>query len=117
MRLIHRKIPEKSPMTRGHTTFTQKNPLRQIRQTALARTAMIFATVALSAALATDAMAAVHGSHDHGGHHGAGLRGSAPNSPGSALPPPTVNPSSGYTVPQSPETPVSPGGPDSAFGN
>ena len=34
-----------------------------------------------------------------------------------ALPPPVFNPSSPYTVPQTPEVPVSPASPGSIFGN
>jgi hypothetical protein len=34
-----------------------------------------------------------------------------------SLPPPTFNPSTPYTVPQSPEVPVSPASPGSVFGN
>jgi hypothetical protein len=34
-----------------------------------------------------------------------------------SMPPPTFNPSSPYTVPQSPETPVSPASPGSIFGS
>ena len=34
-----------------------------------------------------------------------------------SMPPPTFNPSSPYTIPQSPETPVSPASPGSIFGS
>jgi hypothetical protein len=36
---------------------------------------------------------------------------------GPSMPPPAFNPSSPYTVPQSPETPVSPASPGSVFGS
>lgn len=39
------------------------------------------------------------------------------NTAPSTMPPPIFNPSSPYTVPQSPETPVSPSSPGSIFGN
>jgi hypothetical protein len=39
------------------------------------------------------------------------------NSAPSTMPPPIFNPSGPYTVPQSPETPVSPASPGSIFGN
>jgi hypothetical protein len=83
-------------------------------------TAIILAAGVLSAAAATDTLAAgragvghvggFHSGHMHGGMHGP-LLNSVP-SPG-----PTFNPSSSYTVPQSRETPVSPASPGSMFRN
>jgi hypothetical protein len=71
-------------------------------------------------AVATDALAAGHGGGGGGGfgggHMGRGVGGPWLNNVPS-LPPPTFNPSTPYTVPQSRETPVSPASPGSVFGN
>jgi hypothetical protein len=81
----------------------------------------VLATAALLAGLAaTDALAAGHGrGGDIGGGFGVkSFRGGEPffgNVPPAQ--PPIFNPSSPYTVPQSPETPVSPASPGSVFGN
>ncbi|HEY1979882.1 MAG TPA: hypothetical protein VGH13_07330 [Xanthobacteraceae bacterium] len=96
---------------------------RNTKRNYVARGTMIlFAALTLSAAVATDALAAGHGggrigggAHG-GGHMGRGFRGplvdSIPAAPG-----PTFNPSTPYTVPQAGETPVSPGSPGSVFGD
>jgi hypothetical protein len=49
------------------------------------------------------------GGHMSGGFHGGPYLG------GTISTPPTFNPSSGYTVPTSPEAPVSPASPGSVF--
>jgi hypothetical protein len=49
------------------------------------------------------------------GHMGGGFRGGAPYMGGTVSTPPIFNPSSGYTVPTSPEAPVSPASPGSLF--
>jgi hypothetical protein len=66
--------------------------------------------------LATDASArgGFGGGHVGGGFHG--IHG-GPYMGGVISTPPIFNPSSGYTVPPSPETPVSPASPGSVFGN
>jgi hypothetical protein len=83
------------------------------------RNLVVLATAALLAGLAaTDALAAGHG---RGGDIGGGFspesfRGGEPffgNVP--SAPPPVFNPSSPYTVPRSPETPVSPASRGSIF--
>jgi hypothetical protein len=88
------------------------------------RNAMILlAIVGLGTMAATHALAAQSGSN--GVHFGGGLQS---NRAGGAfqgqviervpaMPPPTFNPSTPYTVPQSPEVPVSPASPGSVFGN
>jgi hypothetical protein len=52
-----------------------------------------------------------------GGHMGGGFHGfhGGPYMGGVISTPPTFNPSSGYTVPTSPEAPVSPASPGSVF--
>jgi hypothetical protein len=88
------------------------------------RNAMILlAIAALGTMAATHALAAQSGSN--GVHFEGGLQS---NRAGGAfqgqviervpaMPPPTFNPSTPYTVPQSPEVPVSPASPGSVFGN
>jgi hypothetical protein len=88
--------------------------IQTIRRKSVTRNTMIvLAAIALGAAAATHALAAgpnggVAGTAGHGGGHTAGGSGGA--SPGAvpSMPPPVFNPSSPYTVRQSPETPVSP---------
>ena len=67
-----------------------------------------------------DALAAGHGGGGGGGfgggHMGGGFRGPLLESVPS-IPPPIFNPSTPYTVPASPETPVSPASRGSSFGN
>jgi hypothetical protein len=80
----------------------------------------VLAAAALLAGLtATSALAAGQGRGGLGGGLGAGrFDGAEPflnEIP--STPPPIFNPSSPYTVPQSAETPVSPGSPGSVFGN
>jgi hypothetical protein len=95
--------------------------VQSIKQKSVVRNATILlATIALTAAVATNAMAAGHsggnrGSGFAGAHMGGGFRGQFLDS----VPPmrPVFNPSSPYTVPQSPETHVSPASPGSVFGN
>jgi hypothetical protein len=82
---------------------------------------MLLAAAMLSAAAATDALARGGAGFGHiGGMHGAHMRGGF-SSPlldqAPSMPRPTFNPSERYTVPQSPETPVSPASLGSVFGN
>ena len=89
---------------------------RQIARNAL----MLLAVMTLSIAAATDGVAAGRsgrgGGGFRGGHIGGGFRGPLLNSV-PAMQPPVYNPSSPYTVPASPEIPVSPASPGSVFGN
>jgi hypothetical protein len=93
--------------------------IRNIKRKSVARNTMtLLAAITLSAAVATDALAAERdvGSGGHGvGHIAGGFRGPSPDRIPSM--PPVFNPSSPYTVPQSRETPVSPASPGSIFGN
>ena len=76
------------------------------------RNLVALAAAALLAGLvATDAMAAEHGGFGggHMGGIGVPLIGSVP------MTPPIFNPSTPYTVTQSPEVPVSPASPGSVF--
>jgi hypothetical protein len=77
----------------------------------------VLAVAALSiGTLATDASACggIGGGHVGGGFHG--FHG-GPYMGGVISTPPVFNPSSGFTVSPSPETPVSPASPGSVFGN
>jgi hypothetical protein len=69
---------------------------------------ILTAAVLLAGMVATDALAAGHGSHI-GGRFGVPLTNSAP------MASPIYNPSTPYTVPQSPEVSVSPASPGSLF--
>lgn len=99
---------------------------QEVQQTSRLRNAMVLlAIIAFGTAMATHAHAAkgignagsgfhsthMPGSHIQGGFGGPILDG-APS-----MPAPTFNPSDPYTVPQSPEMPVSPASPGSIFGN
>ena len=95
--------------------------IQTIKQRSIARNTMIlFGAISLSAAVATGALAAGSsgggGGGFTGGHIGRAFRGPFLNSAPST-PPPIFNQSSPYTVPQSPETRVSPASPGSVFGN
>ena len=92
--------------------------IKKIEQRSIARSAVILlAAITLSIAVATDGLAA-----GRGGRGGGGLRGgidgtlfsNGPRNP-PRMWPPIFNPSSPYTVPPSPETPVSPASPGSVF--
>jgi hypothetical protein len=63
----------------------------------------------LAGTVATNALAAGHGGGHMGGRFGEPLIGSAP------MTSPIYNPSTPYTVPQSPEVAVSPASPGSVF--
>jgi hypothetical protein len=66
--------------------------------------------------LATTGGAAVARSGGFGGNHiGGGFRGGPYLGDTTSTPSPIFNPSSGYTVPTSPEAPVSPASPGSIF--
>ena len=93
--------------------------IKKIEQRSIARNAVILlAAITLSMAVATDGLAAGRGGGGggglRGGHIRGGFRGPLLNSVPS-MPPPIFNPSSAYTVPPSPETPVSPASPGSVF--
>ena len=82
---------------------------------------VLAAAALLAAAVATDASAAARGGGFGGGHidgeFGAGAFRGGPIPGSVSSPPPVFNPSSPYTVTQSPETHVSPASPGSVFGN
>jgi hypothetical protein len=83
------------------------------RKSAILDTMIVVAAIILGASGATGALAAGSGAGGagaggHGGGHMAGgSSGASPNATPS-IPPPIFNPSTPYTVTQSPETPVSP---------
>jgi hypothetical protein len=88
--------------------------LHRIKRKSVTRDTMIvLAAIALSAAAATDAVAAGlnvggAGARGHGGDHiVGGVDGASPGAIPS-MSPPIFNPSTPYTVPQFRETPVSP---------
>jgi hypothetical protein len=74
---------------------------------------LAIATAAMIGLATTSGAALARG----GGHMGGGLHGfqGGPYMGGVISTPPTFNPSSGYTVPTSPEAPVSPASPGSVF--
>jgi hypothetical protein len=105
--------------------FNQNNVQKSISHKAL----VVLAAIALGMAVVPDAMAAKFGGTGFGGtgsgHGGAGFgdghlsrgfRGPLPESFPS-MPSPVFNPSEPYTLPESPEVPVSPASPGSIFGN
>ena len=98
--------------------FARKTLTRNVKHKPVARTAMILAAaIALGAASAPNALAAVHGGA-HGGHAGHHGHARGPIMDYAPTPQaPVFNPSTPYTVPQSPEVPVSPASPGSVFGN
>jgi len=95
--------------------------IQNVKQKSMARNAMILVTaITLTAAVATDALAAGRsgGGVGHVGGFGAGpiggFRGPVDRVPSMQ---PHFNPSSPYTLPEPRETPVSPESPGSIFGN
>ena len=88
--------------------------MQNIKRKSVTRTTMIvLAAITLSGAAATGALAAGRdvggaGAVGHRGAHIPGGSGGASPGPVPSMPPPVFNPSTPYTVPQSPETPVSP---------
>jgi hypothetical protein len=82
-------------------------------------TLILFAAITLSMAPVTDALAAGHGGGGGhrfgGGNRGANFQGETTQVP--SMPAPIFNPSAPYTVPSTPEVPVSPASPGSIFGN
>ena len=71
---------------------------------------LVIATAAMIGLATTGGAALARG----GNHMGGGFHG-VPYMGGVISTPPTFNPSSGYTVPTSPEAPVSPASPGSVF--
>jgi hypothetical protein len=102
------------------------NPIQSIKLKSIAHnTLIILASITVSMTLvSTDALAvdlggggAGHGGGAQGGGHidrgfGGPIVGPVPT-----MPPPILNPSYPYTLPESPEIPVSPASPGSIFGN
>jgi hypothetical protein len=98
---------------------------QDVQQTSRIRNAILLAIIALGTAMATHAHAAegignasggFHGTHMLGSHMQDGSGGPILNGAPS-MPAPIFNPSDPYTVPQSPEMPVSPASPGSIFGD
>jgi hypothetical protein len=75
----------------------------------------ILAVAAAVIGLATTSGAVLAGSGGFGDHMGGGFRGGPYLGDTTSTPSPIFNPSSGYTVPMSPEAPVSPASPGSIF--
>jgi hypothetical protein len=100
-----------------HPIKAGKSPMLMFQKLTLAfviRNALIvLSTIVLGTALATDAIAAGHADHSGGPARG-GFSGPILTAPST---PPTFNPYYQYTVPQAPETPVSPASSGSVFGN
>jgi hypothetical protein len=111
----------KTANRRGQTVAVQLCN-EDLRQTSRMRNAMILlAIVILGTAVATHAFAAgrMGGGLDGGfraAHMSHGFQPPILNE-APTMPAPTFNPSDPYTVPQSPETPVSPASSGSVFGN
>jgi hypothetical protein len=99
---------------------------QEVQQTSRLRNAMVLlAIIAFGTAMAAHAHAAervgnasggFHGTHTLGSHMQGGFGGPILDGAPS-MPAPTFNSSEPYTVPQSPEMPVSPASPGSVFGN
>jgi hypothetical protein len=80
------------------------------------RRKILAVAVAVMLGLATTGGAALARSGGFGGDHiGSGFRGGPYLGDTTSTPSPIFNPSSGYTVPTSPEAPVSPASPGSIF--
>lgn len=83
---------------------------------------LLLAGIALGTVVATGVLAAEPSPTNVGAgagfqNHVSGGFGGSTFYPSPALPPPVFNPSDPYTVPQSPERPVSPASPGSVFGD
>lgn len=91
------------------------NLIRHVKRNSWVGKTARMSTVMLGAAVATSVLAA------GGTGYGAGYARSQVSPPvidqAPALPPPILNPSYSYTIPQTPEIPVSPASPGSIFGN
>jgi hypothetical protein len=91
------------------------------RKSVAHNTLILLAAITLSAAAATDALAAGRGGDGAPRGYGSGYLGGEFHGPlleqVPSMPPPVFNPSSPYTLPEAPETPVSPASPGSVFGN
>jgi hypothetical protein len=83
----------------------------QVMKTQIHRKVLVIAATAMIGIAATGSAAHARG----GGHMGGGFHGGAPYMGGTISSPPIFNPSSGYTLPTSPEAPVSPASPGSLF--
>jgi hypothetical protein len=108
-------------MNEARKAVTQVLDLNEKRH--ISNAMILLAIVVLGTAVATHALAAQSGSNGvHPGsgfqsnHVGGVFQGQAIDRAPS-MPPPVFNPSIPYTVPQSPEVPVSPASPGSVFGN
>jgi hypothetical protein len=85
----------------------------------LAMSSLLAVMAFLSGAAVEPASAQTTNAVPHVQAENSGLSAPPPfvNTAPATMPPPTFNLSSPYTVPQSPETPVSPSSPGSIFGN
>jgi hypothetical protein len=112
---LHHSPP--GPIEEGQTTSTEKN-MNKVKAT---KAQITLALIVLGTVVAKDALAAEPGIS--GVSPGAGLQSNhtggfdRPLDRGPAMPPPVFNQSNPYTVPQSPERPVSPASSGSVFGN
>jgi hypothetical protein len=114
-----------NPTSRGGRAVAIQLGNEDLRQTRRMRNAMILLSIVmLGTAMATHAFAAGRmggmggglGGGFHGGHMSNRFQPPVLNE-APAMPAPTFNPSESYTLPQSPETTVSPASPGSVFGN
>jgi hypothetical protein len=109
-------------MNEAREAVTQVLDLNEKETRHTGDTMVLLAIVVLGTILATHASATergTNGAYGSGGFRnyppGAGIQGPVIAVP--AMQPPVFNPSIPYTVPQSPEVPVSPASPGSVFGN
>jgi hypothetical protein len=87
-------------------------------KTQMQRKILAIAAAVLIGMAATSGAALARGVGDHGGFGGPDMGGGFHGGPymgGEISTPPSFNPSSGYTVPTSPEAPVLPASPGSVF--
>jgi hypothetical protein len=82
----------------------------QMHRKAIAIAAVVMLGLATTGGAALARIGGFSGGHMVGGFHGGPYMGDTISTPS-----PIFNPSSGYTVPTSPETPVSPASPGSIF--
>jgi hypothetical protein len=82
----------------------------QMHRKAIAIAAVVLLGLATTGGAALARTGSFSGGHIGGGFHGGPYMGDTISTPS-----PIFNPSSGYTVPTSPETPVSPASPGSIF--
>jgi hypothetical protein len=84
------------------------------QRTTIRNIVIVLAAIVIGTAATSDALAAGHSQARGAGHTRSTLGGPITSPPPSMAP--SFNPSYQYVVPQAPETPVSPAGPGSVFG-